>query len=51
MPPEALPRGQRVDHGTAVLDKIEMEKFLREMEARLADPNVKWVDYDDIQWD
>lgn len=36
---------------TAVLDQIEMEKFFRETEARLADPTVKWVDHDDIQWD
>lgn len=36
---------------TAVLDQIEMEKFFRESEALLADPNVKWVDHDDIEWD
>jgi hypothetical protein len=36
---------------TAVMDQIEMEKFFRETEALLKDPNVKWVDHDDIQWD
>ena len=36
---------------TAVLDKIEMQKFFRETEARLNDPAVQWVDHDDIQWD
>lgn len=36
---------------TAVLDQIEMEKFFREIEAKLNDPSVKWIDHDDIEWD
>ncbi|MHB1260604.1 MAG: hypothetical protein ACYC2H_02685 [Thermoplasmatota archaeon] len=36
---------------TAVLDKIEMEKFLAEMQKVLDDPDTVWIDYDDVKWD
>lgn len=36
---------------TAVLDKIEMEKFLAEMQRILDDPATVWIDHDDVQWD
>ena len=36
---------------TAVLDKIEMEKFLAEMQRIVDDPKTVWVDFDDVKWD
>jgi hypothetical protein len=36
---------------TAVLDKIEMEKFLADMQKVLDDPDTVWIDYDDVKWD
>ena len=36
---------------TSVLDKIEMEKFLAEMQRRLDDPSVQWIRHEDMEWD
>lgn len=36
---------------TAVLDKIEMEKFLAEMQRIVDDPETVWIAHDDIKWD
>lgn len=36
---------------TAVLDKVEMEKFLAEMQRRVDDPSVQWIRHEDMEWD
>lgn len=36
---------------TALLDKVEMEKFLAELQARSDDPSVQWIRHEDMEWD
>ena len=36
---------------TAVLDRIEREAFVVEMRRIIDDPNTKWTDHKDIEWD
>lgn len=36
---------------TAVLDKVEMEKFLAEMQRRVDDSSVQWIRHEDMEWD
>ncbi len=36
---------------TAVLDKIEMEKFLAEMQRTVDDPAIQWIRHEDMVWD
>ncbi|HLF16706.1 MAG TPA: hypothetical protein VI796_04660 [Candidatus Thermoplasmatota archaeon] len=36
---------------TSVLDRIEREAFIEEMRRIVDDPNTKWVDHKDIEWD
>lgn len=36
---------------TAVLDKVEMEKFLAEMQRIVDDPATVWIDYDATHFD
>lgn len=36
---------------TAVLDRIELDKFLAEMQRVVDDPSTVWVDFDDAKWD
>ena len=36
---------------TSVLDRIEREAFLEELQREVDDPNTKWIDHKDIEWD
>ncbi len=36
---------------TAVLDRIERDAFIAEMNRIADDPDTKWVDHKDIEWD
>lgn len=36
---------------TAVLDRIEMDKFLAELQREIDDPNTVWIRHEDMEWD